>query len=566
MDVRWNIQRFDSTLVKKLSQELGVNEIIAQLLVIRGITTYEEAKKFFRPQISDLHDPFLLKGMYEAVERIELALKKGEKILIYGDYDVDGTTSVAMMYNFLNRFTTNIGYYIPDRYKEGYGISFKGIDYAQLENFSLIIALDCGIRAVKQVEYASNKDIDFIICDHHTPGVNVPRAISVLNPKQIDCKYPYKELSGCGVGFKLIQAICKTKNIDFSEIGEYLDLLAVSIGADIVEVTGENRVLAFYGMRVINQSPRAGLRALIEKSRKTGELSISDVVFGIAPRINAAGRIEHGKLAVEILIEQDFEKAKVLAEAIEVHNTERKELDQNITKEALLMIDSNKKSTVVYSPDWHKGVVGIVASRLIEKHYKPTIVLSEKDDELIGSARSVKGFDLYDALLKCEHLLEKFGGHKYAAGLTIKKKNLEAFIFEFEKVVSSSITEEQQISEIEVDLEIDIDDITPKLYRIIKQFSPFGPNNRTPNFVTRNVTDTGKGRRVGADKSHLRLELITSNEPIASIGYRMGEELIKTENNQEFDICYSIDKNYWNGRSSLQLRLKGIKPSIKISS
>ena len=566
MDVRWNIQRFDSLLVKKLSQELGVNEIIAQLLVIRGITTYDEAKKFFRPQISDLHDPFLLKGMYEAVERIELALKKGEKILIYGDYDVDGTTSVAMMYNFLNRFTTNIGYYIPDRYKEGYGISFKGIDYAQLEDFSLIIALDCGIRAVKQVEYASNKDIDFIICDHHTPGVNVPRAISVLNPKQIDCKYPYKELSGCGVGFKLIQAICKTKNIDFSEIGEYLDLLAVSIGADIVEVTGENRVLAFYGMRVINQSPRAGLRALIEKSRKTGELSISDVVFGIAPRINAAGRIEHGKLAVEILIEQDFEKAKVLAEAIEVHNTERKELDQNITKEALLMIDSNKKSTVVHSPDWHKGVVGIVASRLIEKHYKPTIVLSEKDDELIGSARSVKGFDLYDALLKCEHLLEKFGGHKYAAGLTIKKKNLEAFIFEFEKVVSSSITDEQQISEIEVDLEIDIDDITPKLYRIIKQFSPFGPNNRTPNFVTRNVTDSGKGRRVGADKSHLRLELITSTEPIASIGFRMGEELIKTENNQEFDICYSIDKNYWNGSSSLQLRLKGIKPSIKISS
>ena len=566
MDVRWNIQKSDPILVKKLSKELGVNEIIAQLLVHRGITTYDKAKKFFRPQISDLHDPFLLKDMHEAVERIELALKKGEKILIYGDYDVDGTTSVAMMYNFLNRFTKNIGYYIPDRYKEGYGISFKGIDYAQLEEFSLIIALDCGIRAVKQVEYASNKDIDFIICDHHKPGVNIPRAISVLNPKQIDCKYPYKELSGCGVGFKLIQAICKTKNIDFSEIGEYLDLLAVSIGADIVDVTGENRVLAFYGMRVINQSPRAGLRALIERSRKTGELSISDVVFGIAPRINAAGRIEHGKIAVEILIEQDFEKAKILAEVIEAHNTERKELDQNITKEALLMVSENKKSTVVYSPDWHKGVVGIVASRLIEKHYKPTIVLSEKDDELTGSARSVKGFDLYDALLKCEHLLEKFGGHKYAAGLTIKKKNLEAFIFEFEKVVSSSITKEQQISEIEVDLEVDIDDVNPKLYRIIKQFSPFGPKNRTPNFVTRNVTDSGRGRLVGEDKTHLRLELNTSNEPITSIGFRMAEELIKIENGQEFDICYSIDENYWNGRASLQLRLKGIKSSIKISS
>ena len=559
MSVRWNIKKSDSILVKKLSDELGINEIIAHLLVLRGITTYNEAKKFFRPQISDLHDPFLLKGMNKAVERIQLALKKGEKILIYGDYDVDGTTSVAMMYNFLNRFTTNIGYYIPDRYEEGYGISFKGIDYAQYEGFSLIIALDCGIRAVKQVEYASNKDIDFIICDHHTPGLNIPRAISVLNPKQNDCAYPFKELSGCGVGFKLIQAISLTKKIDFNEIGEYLDLLAVSIGADIVEVTGENRTLAFYGMRVINQSPRPGLKALIERSGKTGELSISDLVFGIAPRINAAGRIEHGKLAVEILIEQDFEKAKILAEGIENHNTDRKQLDQNITKEALLMIDENKKSTVVYSPDWHKGVVGIVASRLIEQHYKPTIVLSEKDDELTGSARSVKGFDLYEALLKCEHLLEKFGGHKYAAGLTVKKQNLDSFILEFEKVVSSSITEEQQIAEIEVDLEIDINDITPKLYRIIKQFAPFGPKNRKPIFVSRNVTESGRGKRVGKDKSHLSLVLNTSSKPITTIGFRMGEELIKTENNQEFDVCYSVDENNWNGRTSIQLRLKAIK-------
>ena len=559
MDVRWNIQKPNSILVKKLSDELGINEIIAHLLVLRGITTYNEAKKFFRPQISDLHDPFLLKGMNKAVERIQLALKKGEKILIYGDYDVDGTTSVAMMYNFLNRFTTNIGYYIPDRYEEGYGISFKGIDYAQYEGFSLIIALDCGIRAVKQVEYASNKDIDFIICDHHTPGLNIPRAISVLNPKQNDCAYPFKELSGCGVGFKLIQAISLTKKIDFNEIGEYLDLLAVSIGADIVEVTGENRTLAFYGMRVINQSPRPGLKALIERSGKTGELSISDLVFGIAPRINAAGRIEHGKLAVEILIEQDFEKAKILAEGIENHNTDRKQLDQNITKEALLMIDENKKSTVVYSSDWHKGVVGIVASRLIEQHYKPTIVLSEKDDELTGSARSVKGFDLYEALLKCEHLLEKFGGHKYAAGLTVKKQNLDSFILEFEKVVSSSITEEQQIAEIEVDLEIDINDITPKLYRIIKQFAPFGPKNRKPIFVSRNVTESGRGKRVGKDKSHLSLVLNTSSKPITTIGFRMGEELIKTENNQEFDVCYSVDENNWNGRTSIQLRLKAIK-------
>ena len=559
MDVRWNIQNSDSVLVDKLSEELGVNEIVAHLLVLRGITTYNEAKKFFRPQISDLHDPYLLKGMNEAVERIQLALKKGEKILIYGDYDVDGTTSVAMMYNFLNRFTTNIGYYIPDRYEEGYGISFKGIDYAQHEEFSLIIALDCGIRAVKQVEYASNKGIDFIICDHHTPGVNIPRAISVLNPKQKGCNYPYKELSGCGVGFKLIQAISKAKKIDFNEIGEYLDLLALSIGADIVEVTGENRVLAFYGMRVINQSPRAGLKALIQRSGKTGDLSMSDVVFGIAPRINAAGRIEHGKRAVEILIERDINKAKILAAGIETYNNDRKELDQNITNEALLMIDKNKKSNIVYSSEWHKGVVGIVASRLIEKHYKPTIVLTEKDGELTGSARSVRGFNLYEALLKCEHLLEKFGGHKYAAGLTLKKQNLDSFILEFEKVVSSSITKDQQIPEIDVDLEIDINEITPKLYRIIKQFAPFGPNNKTPNFVSRNVTDSGKAKRIGKEKSHLRLVLNTSTKPITAIGFRMGEELIKTENNQEFDLCYSIDENTWNGRTSIQLRLKGIK-------
>ena len=559
MEVKWKIQKSDQNLVKELTQELGVNKIIAHLLVLRGISTFDEAKKFFRPQISDLHDPFLLKGMDKAVERIELALKRGEKILVYGDYDVDGTTSVAMMYSYLNRFTDKIGYYIPDRYVEGYGISFIGIDHAQIEEYTLIIALDCGIRAVKQVEYASNKGIDFIICDHHTPGLNTPRAVSVLNPKQKDCNYPYKELTGCGVGFKLIQAISEKRNCHFNEIGEYLDLLALSIGADIVEMTGENKLLAFYGMRVINQSPRMGLKALIEKSGKSGELSISDVVFGIAPRINAAGRIDHGKRAVEILIEKDIEKAKELAEGIENHNNERKELDQSITKEALEMIDENKKSTVVYSSDWHKGVVGIVASRLIEKYYKPTIVLTEKDGELTGSGRSVKGFDLYEALLRCEHLLEKFGGHKYAAGLTVKKQNLESFILEFEKIVSETITKEQLVAEIDVDLEIDIDDVTPKLYRIIKQFAPFGPKNRTPTFVSRNVTDSGKGKRVGEDKSHLRLVLNTSKNPITSIGFRMGEEFEKTNDYKEFDICYSVDENHWNGITSLQLRLKGIK-------
>ena len=559
MSIKWNIQKTDDTLVNKLSKELGVSNIVSHLLVLRGINSYDKAKKFFRPQITDLHDPFLMKGMYNAIERIELALKRKEKILIYGDYDVDGTTSVAMMYSFLSRYTAKIGYYIPDRYEEGYGISFKSIDFAQTEEYSLIIALDCGIRAVKQVEYASNKSIDFIICDHHTPGVNTPRAVAVLNPKQKDCNYPYKELSGCGVGFKLIQALTIKRNIDFNQIGEYLDLLAVSIGADIVEMTGENRVLAFYGMRVINKSPRMGLKALIEKSGKSGDLSIRDVVFAIAPRINAAGRIEHGKRAVEILIEKDLTKAKQLAEGIESNNNQRKELDENITKEALQMIDNDKKSTVVFSKNWHKGVVGIVASRLIEKHYKPTIVLSEKDGELTGSARSVKGFNVYKALLKCEHFLEKFGGHKYAAGLTLKKQNLQSFINEFEKVVCNNITHDQEIASIDVDIEIDLDNINSKLYRIIKQFSPFGPKNRIPNFISRNVTDSGKGRRVGDDKSHLRLVLNTSNSNITSIGFSMAEYYEKTNENQEFDICYTIDENIWNGKKSLQLILKDIK-------
>ena len=559
METKWNIQKTDESVVHNLASELGVNKIVAHLLFLRGITTFDAAKTFFRPQISDLHSPFLMKGMERAVDRIELALKKGEKILIYGDYDVDGTTSVAMMYNFLSRFTDKIAYYIPDRYDEGYGISFKGIDYAQINEFSLIIALDCGIRAVKQVEYASNKQIDFVICDHHTPGVNIPRAVSVLNPKQSDCNYPYKELSGCGVGFKLIQAFSEKRKIDFNEIGEYLDLLAVSIGADIVEMTGENRALAFYGLRIINQSPRVGLKALIEKSGKTGELSISDVVFGIAPRINAAGRIEHGKIAVQILVESDIDKARELAEGIENHNKERKELDQNITKEALEMVDENKLSTVVYSSDWHKGVVGIVASRLIESYYKPTIVLSEKDGELTGSARSVKGFDLYDALVKCEHLLEKFGGHKYAAGLTVKKENLKAFISEFEKVVRSTITKEQLVAQIDVDMQIELEEVNDQLYRIIKQFAPFGPQNRTPNFISKNVTDCGWGKKVGEDKSHVRLVLNKSADRITAIGFRMSDDFELTNDKKEFDICYSIDENTWNGKTLLQLRLKGIK-------
>ena len=559
MEKRWIIQKSDQKFVQKLAKDLGVNHIVAHLLVLRGIENFDDAKLFFRPELKHLHDPFLMKNMQDAVDRIEKAIANKEKVLVYGDYDVDGTTSVAMMYSFLKRFSPEIEYYIPCRYEEGYGISFKGIDYAKKNNFSLIIALDCGIRAFNQVDYANEKEVDFIICDHHNPGDKIPNAIAILNPKQSDCNYPYKELSGCGVGFKLIQAYSQKNNIDFSEISEYLDLLTVSIGADIVPMTGENRVFSYFGLKQINTHPRAGLKALMDIANKIKELSISDVVFGIAPRINAAGRIEHAKKAVEILVEQDLDIAKKLASFIEENNVTRRNLDQNITKEALEMIDENKKSTVVFSKNWHKGVVGIVASRLIESHYKPTIVLAEKDGILTGSARSVHDFDLYEAISKCAHLCENFGGHKYAAGLSIKKENLAEFIIAFEKVVSASITEDQLSPKIDVDMEIDIDAIDGKLFRIIKQFSPFGPQNLSPIFVSRSVVDNGYGKRIGADKSHLRINTKTASGSLAGIGFSMGDAFEKIKDYNEFDICYSINENEWNGRKNLQLMLNDLK-------
>lgn len=559
MEKRWIIQKSDQKSVQKLAKDLGVNHIVAHLLVLRGIENFDDAKLFFRPELKHLHDPFLMKNMQDAVDRIEKAIANKEKVLVYGDYDVDGTTSVAMMYSFLKRFSPEIEYYIPCRYEEGYGISLKGIDYAKKNNFSLIIALDCGIRAFDQVDYANEKEVDFIICDHHNPADKIPNAIAILNPKQSDCNYPYKELSGCGVGFKLIQAYSQKNNIDFSEISEYLDLLTVSIGADIVPMTGENRVFSYFGLKQINTQPRAGLKALMDIANKIKELSISDVVFGIAPRINAAGRIEHAKKAVEILVEQDLDRAKKLASFIEENNVTRRNLDQNITKEALEMIDENKKSTVVFSKNWHKGVVGIVASRLIESHYKPTIVLAEKDGILTGSARSVHDFDLYEAISKCAHLCEKFGGHKYAAGLSIKKENLAEFIIAFEKVVSESITEDQLSPKIDVDMEIDIDAVDDKLFRIIKQFSPFGPQNLSPIFVSRSVVDNGYGKRIGADKSHLRINTKTASGSLAGIGFSMGDAFEKIKDYNEFDICYSINENEWNGRKNLQLMLNDLK-------
>jgi single-stranded-DNA-specific exonuclease len=559
MQKNWNILSSDNIVVSALAKALNVSEIVAHLLVLRGITTSEGAKLFFRPEISHLHDPFLMKDMQKAVDRIELAIVEKEKILVYGDYDVDGTTSVAMMYLFLKKQGIEIEYYIPCRYDEGYGISLKGIDYAKANNFRLIVALDCGIRAVDQVDYANAKGVDFIICDHHNPAEKVPQAIAILNPKQIDCSYPYKQLSGCGVGFKLIQAFSQKNNIDFSEIIEYLDLLTVSIGADIVPMTGENRVFSFYGLQLINQSPRVGLKALMDVAQKTKYVTILDVVFGVAPRINAAGRIEHAKKAVEILIEQDYAKAKLFADKIEENNITRRGLDKSITAEALEMIDATKKSTVVHSENWHKGVVGIVASRLIETHYKPTIVLAEKDGMLTGSARSVHDFDLYAAIEKCSYLCEKFGGHKYAAGLSIKKENLFQFIEEFEKSVCKTITEDQLIAKINIDKAIDIDAIDDKLYRTIKQFAPFGPKNLSPIFISKNVVDNGYGKRVGEDKSHLRINVKCTSNSIVGIGFGMGNLFENIKDNQSFDVCYSIDENEWNGKKSLQLRIRDIK-------
>lgn len=561
MNKKWVRKKIDKNIVENLAKDLGVDKIISHLLVLRGIKTFEEAEYFFRPKISHLHDPFLMKNMSKAVARIEIAIIKQQKILVYGDYDVDGTTSVAMMYSFLAKYSENIEYYIPCRYDEGYGISIKGIDYAYENNFSLIIALDCGIRAVDQVNYANKKAIDFIICDHHTPSNNLPNAEAILNPKQIDCPYPYKELSGCGVGFKLIQAYCKKNNISFDEIIEFLDLLTVSIGADIVNMTGENRVFSFYGLKQINSNPRVGLKALMDLSSFTKDLDMSDVVFGIAPRINAAGRIKHASKAVEILVELDYVKAKEFSDAIEENNKTRKELDKAITIEALEMINTKKKSTVVFSKNWHKGVVGIVASRLIEHHYKPTIVLSENDGILTGSARSVHDFDLYAAISKCAHLCEKFGGHKYAAGLSIKKENIQTFIDAFENEVSNSITADQLIPKVEFDIKIELTDVNEKLFRIIKQFAPFGPKNLSPVFLSSEVIDSGYSKRIGSDKSHLKIIAKTSRGSIQGIGFGMGDyfEIIKHPN--LFNICYSVSENEWNGRKNLQLMLKDIKKS-----
>lgn len=568
MEKKWKINDNLSAPVIALHQEkLGVDRIIATLLQQRNIKTFEEARLFFRPELNQLNNPFLMKGMEVAIDRINAAIAGKEKVLVYGDYDVDGTTAVSLVYSFFKDHITYIDYYIPDRYKEGYGISFAGIDYAAENNFSLIIALDCGIKAVDKIDYANSKNIDFIICDHHLPGEVIPNAVAVLDPKQHDCNYPYKELSGCGIGFKLTEAF-SIKNISpLQKCYDHLDLVAASIAADIVPITGENRVLASYGLNILNIKPRPGIKALLDINQLKQQINISSLVFVLGPRINAAGRIEHAKKAVELLICEDEAIANNLALAINDTNSQRKDLDLGTTQEAYEILEndpqtSNRNTTVLFNPTWHKGVIGIVASRLIEKYYKPTIILTESDGKVTGSARSVKEYDVYSAIEKCSDLLDQFGGHKFAAGLTLKKENVEAFKTKFENEVTATITKDQLIPKIDIDIEIGLHEITEKLVRILKQFAPHGPENMTPVFCAHQVFDTGWGRIVGSN--HLKLEVFQKDNPnirFQAIAYDKGDYINFFQRKTPMDIVFKIQENEFKGVTSIQLVIDDIKVS-----
>jgi single-stranded-DNA-specific exonuclease len=546
-----------------LAQQLNIDHSLAQILVQRDISTFEEAKDFFRPQMAQLHDPFLMKDMDKAITRIDLALSNHEKILVYGDYDVDGTTSVALAYSFFSQFTENIEYYIPDRHKEGYGISTQGIDYAHKNGQSLIIALDCGIKSVDKVAYANTLGIDFIICDHHLPGDELPAAAALLDPKRNDCPYPFKELAGCGIGFKLAQAYCITHGLPAERYEQYLDLVMVSIAADIVPVEDENRILAYHGLIKLNHNPCMGLKALMDISGRNKDYTLTDVVFVLAPRINAAGRMDHANEAVKMLLCAEDSIALSQSEFINQQNTERKTSDQNITAEALALIADceiliHKKTTVVYHESWNKGVIGIVASRLTEKYYRPTIVLTKSNGLLTGSARSVAGFDLYEALLGCEDLLVQFGGHKFAAGLTMMPENIDAFSERFENIVASSITDDLLCPEIKIDTAIEFSQIDGKFQRIISQMAPFGPHNPAPIFVTHGVSLVAKPYVVAT--KHLKLNVKQQNSAIfESIGFGLAEFETLLQPNQPFSICYTIEENIWKEQRRLQLNIKGIK-------
>ena len=558
-------QQPDTDKINALASAINIDRVNATLLLQRGIADFNSAKEFFRPDLSLLHNPFLMKDMDKAVARIITAIHNKDKILVYGDYDVDGTTSVALFYSYLKSIGADAWYYIPDRYAEGYGISFKGIDYAKEHNYKLVVSLDCGIKANDKIDYANKLNIDFIICDHHLPGEYLPKACAVLDPKRNDCGYPFKELSGCGVGFKLAQALQSKLNKPFEELIPLLDLVAISIAADIVPVNGENRILCYYGLQELNKMKRAGIKALYQLNNLKKELTITDIVFVIAPRINAAGRIDHALRAVELLLTDEEEEAARFAGGINQTNTNRKEIDQGMTAQALEMIAGNpellaKKTTVVFNKEWHKGVVGIVASRLIEKYYRPTIVLTKADGMLVGSARSVKNFDIHTAIESCADLLEQFGGHRHAAGLTLKPENLEQFINRFEEAVSKTISDEDLIPEIDMDVNIHLNEISPKFFSVLKQFAPHGPENMTPVFVTDNVLDTGWGRIVGTN--HLKLELYEQENPTVkfhAIAFDKGDFLSFFQKKVPLSICYTVAENHYNGNTTLQLVVRDIQ-------
>ena len=553
----WDILKTDEDVINKLSINLNVSQEISRLLVLRGITNYEDAESFFRPCLTKAYDPFLMKGMDMAVKRLNLAKSEKQNILVYGDYDVDGTTSVSMMYMFLLSQEMNVKYYIPNRYDEGYGISRKGIDYAFANNINLIISLDCGIRAIDQIEYAKQYKIDFIICDHHTPSKEIPEAYSVLNPKQFDCRYPNKDLSGCGVGFKLITAYAIRNSIDINITYGYLGLLAISIVSDMVPITDENSIYAFHGLRKINNNPSVGIKSLISIAKRSDKVDSSDILFGIAPLINAAGRISHAHEAVRVLIEGCYDKAKVYAKKLHLNNQERKDVEKKVFHEASHMIDKQKMSNVVYGNNWHKGVVGIVASKLIEVHYRPTIVFAENNGLFTGSARSVKGFDVYEAISECSFLCERFGGHKYAAGLSVRQENIKRFTEKFEEVVTNRIKSNQLTPVISIDIDFKLDKINQKFLRIIKQFAPFGPGNPKPIFSSRNTTLVGPPYYIGKDKSHVKFKLSHQSYVFDAIAFGFADFFLKN-NKKQLDLCYTIEENNWKSKTSLQINVKDV--------
>ena len=571
MNHKWNYQppsQEQTEAAKALAKETGINPVLCKLLLERGITSAAEAKRFFRPQLSELHDPFLMKDMSIAVERLNQAMGKKERILVYGDYDVDGTTAVALVYKFLQQFYSNIDYYIPDRYNEGYGVSVKGVDYAYETGVKLIIVLDCGIKAVEEIAYAKEKGIDFIICDHHVPDDVLPPAVAILNAKRPDATYPYEHLSGCGVGFKFMQAFALNNGIEFNQLTPLLDLVAVSVASDIVPIMGENRVLTYHGLKQLNSNPSVGLKAIIDicgLSEK--EITVGDIVFKIGPRINASGRIQNGKEAVELLIEKDFSSALEKANLINQYNETRKDLDKTMTEEANHIVDSleglaDRRTIVIYNEAWHKGVIGIVASRLTEVYYRPAVVLTRTDNLATGSARSVSGFDVYKAIENCRDLLENFGGHTYAAGLSMKVENVEEFTHRFETYVSEHILPEQTSAVIDIDAEIDFRDITPKFHADLKKFNPFGPDNHKPVFCTHNVYDYGTSKVVGRDQEHIKLELVDnkSNNVMNGIAFGQSSQARYIKTKRSFDICYTIEENT-HKRGEVQLQIEDIKPS-----